>query len=115
MGVPFSPIFMVISSPFRESKVRGRALSGLGLYPHPAAVAFRDLLAHRQADSGAGKLFSAVQPLKHNENLLEVLRVDAKSVVSHGKDPFVAAIFIGRDLDARGLRTSILAIIAVDS
>ena len=58
-------------------------------------MAFGDLLAQGQADSDAGKLFAAMQALKHDEDLLEILRVDVKSVVAHGKDPFAGRILLG--------------------
>src|SRR5580704_8817245 len=114
MGVAAVSLIFMVLSPFRESEIEGRAFSGIRVHPHPAAVAFRDLLAQCQADSGAGKLFSAVQALKHDENLLEILRLDSKPIVLHGEDPFVVAIFLGGDVDARRFRAAVFEGVADD-
>ncbi len=42
-----------------------------------------------------------METLKHDEDLLEMLRVDSNAVVSNGKDPFAVLISLGRDVDAR--------------
>jgi len=70
-------------------------------------MAFHDFFADRQADSGAGKLFPAVQALKHNENLFEVLGVDSQPVIEDGKNPLVVAIFSCGYVDAREFRAAV--------
>ena len=71
-------------------------------------MAFRYLFAHRQTDSGTGKFVSAVQPLIHDENPLEVLWIDSNSVVSDGKYPFAFAVFLGGDLHMRRIEAAVL-------
>ena len=51
-----------------------------------------DLFADGQADAGTGELLALVQPLKHPEDLFEILRLDSEAVVLHGEGPFTAAI-----------------------
>jgi hypothetical protein len=50
-------------------------------------MAFYDFSANRQSDSGARVLFARVEPLEHLKDALEVLRLDADSVVLNGKSP----------------------------
>jgi hypothetical protein len=71
-------------------------------------MAFRYLFAHRQTNSRTGKFVSAVQPLIHDENPLEVLGVDSNSVVADGKYPFAIAVFPGGDLHVRRIDAAIL-------
>ena len=42
-----------------------------------------NFLADGQANPGAGELVPFVQPLKHSEYLVEVLRIDSQPVVLH--------------------------------
>src|ERR1700724_4707847 len=89
---------------FREGKVEGCALSGLRLDPDPPAQPLQNLLANGQSDSGTLELFLPVQPLEKDEDLFKVLRVNSHPIVSHGKDPFLATVFRGRDVYLRDFR-----------
>ncbi|MCI0366302.1 MAG: hypothetical protein L0219_20765, partial [Phycisphaerales bacterium] len=61
-------------------------------------MAFDDLLADGEADARARVLLARVQPLKNDEDAIEVFRFDANSVVLHGEDPVASApAFIRRD------------------
>ena len=71
-------------------------------------MAFRYLFAHRQTDSRTGKFVSAVQPLIHDENPLEVLGVDSNSVVADGKYPFAIARSLSGNMHAGRIDTMIL-------
>jgi len=49
-----------------------------------------------------------MQPLENNKDPFKVLRGDSKAVVPHGKDPFLAAVFLGGDVYMRSGCTAVL-------
>ena len=70
----------------------------MGFDRNAAAVPLDDLLADSQSDAGARKLFPFVQPLKHAENSLKILRVNSQAVILHRECPLLSAILGGRDV-----------------
>src|SRR5688572_25596189 len=66
-----------------QRKAKGGTLSGLRFDRDVPAMPLDNLLADGQSDAGPGVLVPLVQTLEHSKNLLEVLRIDADSVVSH--------------------------------
>ena len=42
-----------------------------------------------------------MQSLEKNEDPFKVLRINSHAIVSHGEDPFLAAVFRGRDVYLR--------------
>src|ERR1035437_3334664 len=62
------------------------------IHPYSATMAFYDPLADRQADTGALKLFSAVQPLEYQEDALEILSLDTYSIVTDSNMPQISFI-----------------------
>src|ERR1700724_871914 len=93
---------------FREGKVEGCALSGLRLDPDPSAQPLQNLLANGQSDSSALELVSPVQPLEKDEDPLKVLRINPQAIVAHGKEPFMATVFPGRNVYVRDFGTAVL-------
>jgi hypothetical protein len=65
--------------------VKRRAPPWLGFDGDLAAVPLNDFLADGQANPGARELVPFVQPLKHSEYFVEVLRIDSQTVVVHGE------------------------------
>jgi len=60
-------------------------------HPDPAAFAFDNLLAKRQADARAGNL-APMQALKHAEHPVRILRIDPDSVVAPGQNALAAGV-----------------------
>ena len=60
-----------------------------------------DLLADCESDAGAGKFLAFMQPLEHDKNSVEVLRIDSQAVIAHRESPFAPAIFGGGNVNAR--------------
>ncbi len=63
-------------------------------------MAFHDFSANGQPDARARVLFARVEPLEHLKDALEVLRLDADSVVLNGKSP-LTSIGSGGNADFR--------------
>ena len=61
-------------------------------------MAFDNLLAQRQANTGARILQSGVQTLKEDKDTLGILRLDANTIVAHRKLPLVL-VALGTDVD----------------
>jgi hypothetical protein len=61
-------------------------------------MALHDALADRQADARSGIIFAVVQALEDDENALEILGVNADSVVGYREDP-VLLIFLDTHMD----------------
>jgi hypothetical protein len=61
-------------------------------------VAFDDAFADGQSNAGAGVLFAGMETLKNVEYALEILGVDANTVVAHGKNP-TTRLGLGADMD----------------
>jgi hypothetical protein len=80
----------------------------LRLDPDPPAQPLQTLLANGQSDSSALELVSSVQPLEKDKDPLKVLRINPQAIVSHGKDPFRATVFPGRDVYAWDFGTAVL-------
>src|SRR6185503_4538874 len=72
----------------RQGEKKRRAPARLRFHPDPAAMAFDDFLADRQADAGAGIFLAAVQPLEDQEDALKILRSDANPIIPHAEFPF---------------------------
>src|SRR5688572_1163978 len=68
----------------RPGEAERRAAAGLRLDADGSALVFDDLFHQRQPDAGALHLVPRVQRLKDHEDLLVVLRLDARAVV---RDP----------------------------
>ena len=75
-------------------------MAGLGFDPDVAAMAFDDLLAHGQADAGAGILVASVQALEDLEDAFGVAQINADAVVVDRDDPLGGAA-LDADVDAR--------------
>src|SRR5580692_5694478 len=90
MDIPSS--FNLIPLAAVQGEAEGRSHSRLRLDRNLSAMALHDLLAYRQADARAGKLFPLVQALEHAENSLEILRVDSEPIVLNGEAILLAAI-----------------------
>src|SRR5262249_36328806 len=69
------------------------ALSWFGLDPDPAAVVLDDPLAQCQSDARAGIFAARMQALEDQKDALEVLRIDADSVVLDPKQPRIVPRF----------------------
>src|SRR6185369_16546083 len=79
-------------------KVECRALIHRGFGPDTAAVALDDTLHDCQTDAGTCEILCAMQPLKHVEQLVGILHVEADTVVADQEDLLVA--YLARtDLD----------------
>src|SRR4030042_3793354 len=81
------------------TEIKRASLPRLRLYPHPPAVAFDNLFGNGKAGASAGILF-AVQPLKDEEDAVEILRLNAYAVVLDREHPF-AVHSLCRDMDTR--------------
>src|SRR5438445_1554668 len=73
----------------------------LGHHPDPSPQPLQNLLANGQSDSRALELRSPVQALKKDEDPFKVLWVNSHAIVPHGKNPFLATVFGGRDMHVR--------------
>src|ERR1700687_310651 len=71
-------------------EVKCCAVIDRGLDPDTAAVALDDALYDCQADAGAREILRAMQSLKHVEQLVGILHVEADPVVADDEDLFVA-------------------------
>src|SRR5207247_4012371 len=80
------------------------AVSGLRFDPDSPAVAFPAPLAQGQADASPRVLGRDVQPLKNDEDAIEIFWLDADAVVCHRKNPFAVALACV-DMNARRLGT----------
>ena len=66
--------------PYRQRKKERGALVHLAFGPHFPAVPGDDALDDGESDAGAGELVT-MQPLKHAEQLVDVLHVEARAIV----------------------------------
>src|SRR5438105_15285833 len=82
------------------------ALSHRAPHSDPAALRLSQPARERQAEAGAGVLFggSGVELLEFDEQLLDVRRRDAGSVVLHFQTKVRAALRSRADLDAAARR-----------
>ena len=96
----------------REREIKTGAVTHLALGPNAPAVAMNDPLDNGQADAGAFKLVFTVQALKDAKKFINVLRIEAGSVIAHGVDIFLTLpatanfdegpFLIGRKFDGVG-------------
>ena len=86
-------------------------MARLRFNPDPSAQSFQCLLTNRQSDSRTCELVTPVQTLEKDEDPFKVLRVNAHSIVAHGKYPLTAAI-CGGDVHVRDGRTAIFDCVA---
>src|SRR4051812_16067642 len=68
-----------------EIKIKGGAIVYLSFRPHASAVAIDDPLHVGEADAGALEIALVVQPLKHAEEFVGILRVETGAVVPDEK------------------------------
>src|SRR5262249_20631605 len=87
---------------FRKRENERAASAVRGLDPDPSAMAVDHLLAYREADPGTGVFIPGMQPLEHHEDTLEVLLLDADTVVGDRKTPFAFQV-LEADVDAHRL------------
>src|SRR5437764_7478802 len=71
---------------FAEREVEGRAVTGTGFGPDPAAVAEHDALGDCEPDPGALVFLGAVETLEDAEQTIRILHVEADAVVAHVVD-----------------------------
>src|SRR5215467_2550392 len=75
----------------RQREIECRAYAELRFEPDPSTVALDDLFGYREADAAALIFPALVQPLKHLENAVSKLLIDADSIVLDREQPFPVA------------------------
>src|SRR3984885_11066123 len=73
----------------RNAETKIAPVSGLGLHPNGAAMAFHHPAAHGQPYARTRILLLIVQPFEDFEDAPEILRIDANPIVANGNGPII--------------------------
>src|SRR4051812_25406314 len=92
------PSGLSISVDLSDVEREGRAPLQRCIGPDVAAMLPDDALHRREAHAGTGKFVDGVEPLKHAEQLVRVLHVEADAVVAN-EDGRLTHILDDADLD----------------
>src|ERR1035441_3687233 len=94
-GLPCTFISRSLLRVFWNCEMEGRSRPWLGLHPDLSAVPLDDLLADREPDAGARIFRFGVQSLEDLEDPVGMVRIDANTVIPHGKQPLRAGVHRG--------------------